>query len=258
MNVNLLAIQVGNRRSHLGVFSDGQLTRSERVDHDDEAIGSLVSEMFAPIADAENAAIVVGSVNEPRTHAVVEAAEDATGRRALRVERDLNVAIGRKLDPESIVGDDRLLNAAAAFHRLQQACAIVDAGTAVTVDFLDGEGTFHGGAILPGTQMMLDALHERTAALPSMQFTRPDEAIGHSTGQAMLNGVFYGARGAARELIESYAELYGGYPSILATGGDAAALFEGYDLIEAIVPDLTLTGLAVSRHYQLHPEEFSE
>jgi len=163
----------------------------------------------------------------------------------------VNVPIGRQLDPESLVGVDRLLNAAAAYDTAKQACVVVDAGTAVTIDFVDGEGTFHGGAILPGVRMMLQALDEKTAQLPEVGFKPPAEAIGHNTAEAMLTGVFHGVRGAVRELTEKYAEQYGAYPRVIATGGDAPALFEGYELVEDIVPELTLQGLSVARRHQL-------
>jgi type III pantothenate kinase len=171
------------------------------------------------------------------------------------VERDIAVPIGRQLDPESMVGDDRLLNAAAAYNTAKQACVVVDAGTAVTIDFVDGAGTFHGGAIVPGAKMMLDALHERTEQLPEVAMQRPVEAIGHSTAEAMRCGAFHGIRGMVRELVERYAEAAGGYPLVIATGGDAKLLFEDDELIERIVPDLTLMGMAVTLESHQKSEE---
>ena len=148
---------------------------------------------------------------------------------------------------DSTVGQDRLLCAVGASVRAEQACVVVDAGTAITVDFVDGEGTFQGGIIAPGVQMMLDALHERTAALPKVPFALPDRALGpfgKDTTHAMRLGVLNAARGLARHTIEQYAEAFGGYPQIVATGGDAPALFEHDDLVEHIVPDLQLIGIA--------------
>ena len=78
--------------------------------------------------------------------------------------------------------------------------------------------------------------------------SRPDdaEAFGKNTRQAMLNGVFYGARGMVRLLIERYAESYGAYPQIIATGGDARLLFGDDELIEHIADDLVLRGVAIA------------
>jgi type III pantothenate kinase len=144
------------------------------------------------------------------------------------------------------VGEDRLLNAAAAYGELKQACIVVDAGTALTVDFIDGAGTFHGGAIAPGARLMLDALHGQTAQLPEVELKPPAEPIGHSTVEAMRTAAFHGLRGMVRELVEKFAETVGQYPLVIATGGDAELLFKDYELIERIVPDLTLRGLAVT------------
>ncbi|MDH3584225.1 MAG: hypothetical protein OER86_08420, partial [Phycisphaerae bacterium] len=71
----------------------------------------------------------------------------------------------------------------------------------------------------------------------------------------MLCGAYHGLRGAVRELVERYAEIYRGWPKVMATGGNASLLFDGYDLVEAIVPDLALMGMAVARRHALNPSE---
>ncbi|MFW5653584.1 MAG: type III pantothenate kinase [Planctomycetota bacterium] len=188
---------------------------------------------------------------------LAERARKEFGARMLWVERDLPIPIGRRLDPESIVGQDRLLNAAAAWDGIKQACVVIDAGTAITVDFVDGEGTFHGGAILPGARLQLQSMFENTELLPEVTFEPPDEgtAFGANTVQAMRHGVFYGIRGAVRHLIERYAEFYEAYPHVVATGGDAHMLFDGDELIEHVVDDLTLQGIAVTARTAIEEHE---
>jgi type III pantothenate kinase len=166
-----------------------------------------------------------------------------------------------QLDPETITGMDRLLNALAAYRRLRQACVVVDAGTAVTIDFVDGEGTFHGGAIAPGARMQLRSLHRQTAALPEIEFRKPDdETFGRSTAEAMLRGVYHGIRGAVWRLVERYADRYGAYPHVIATGGDAEVLFADDELVDRIVPELTLHGIAACVEHALaaRPDEDGE
>ena len=255
MSLNLLAINVGNTRTHAGVFDEGTLLEQQWVvnDHLNE-LGGVIRGLWSQIAGRTQPTIYTASVNEPVAERVAAIVREATGQNVMRLERDVDIPIGRKLDREAIVGEDRLLNAAAAYEKLKQAVIIISAGTAVTVDFVDGEGTFHGGAILPGAQLMLTSLHERTAQLPQITFAAPDEAIGHNTEQAMRSGVFHGIRGAVRELAEKYAEVYGAYPRIIATGGDAAVLFERYDLVEAIVPELTLLGILAARRHAIETE----
>lgn len=247
-NVNLLAISIGNSRTRLGAFVDGRLTDTFAIDNArlDEQLSAALDRAYTPLRGKDAAPVLLASVHPALTAKVVERVRQVLGLEAGRVDVDLPIPIGRQLDREALVGEDRLLNAAAAYDVLKQACVVVDAGTAITIDFVDGAGTFHGGAIAPGARLMLDALHDRTAQLPEVELVAPQEAIGHNTTEAMLSGVFHGLRGAVRELVERYAEQVGSYPIVIATGGDADLLFHGYELVDRVVPDLTLIGLAVT------------
>jgi len=247
VKVNLLAVTVGNTRTRLGAFVEGELVESATLENGKQAeLGDAMDHAFTPLREREDAVVMMSSVNPE----IVERVEAQLGqhleRPVQRVERDLPIPIGRQLDPEALVGEDRLLNAAAAFDVLKQACVVIDAGTAITVDFVDGAGTFHGGAIAPGAQLMLDSLTQRTRHLPEVEFDRPTECIGHNTVEAMRCGVYYGLRGVVRELTEQYAEVAGAFPTVVATGGDGNLLFRDFDLVDRVVPDLTLRGIAVT------------
>ncbi len=249
MAINLLALSVGNTRTKVGLFLAGKLASSQAVLNDnlDGEFAGTVEPLLSQVKDTESPGLILASVNNPVAQRVIAAlAKLAPELKICRPEDDLPIPIGRQLDREALVGEDRLLNAAAAYDVLKQACIVVDAGTALTVDFIDGAGTFHGGAIAPGAQMMLDALHAHTAQLPQVTLARPEEPIGHNTTQAMLTAVFHGLRGMVRELTEQYAEVAGSYPLVVATGGNAELLFKDYELIDRIVPDLTLLGLAAT------------
>ncbi|MEX0774899.1 MAG: type III pantothenate kinase [Phycisphaeraceae bacterium] len=247
MAIDLLAISIGNTRTKFGAFGQDNLRASQAIANDrlGAELPAAVKQAYEQL-DNDEAPVLLASVNPNLADQVIAIAARETGRSVLRVERDLPIPIGRQLDREALVGEDRLLNAAAAYDVLKQACIVVDAGTAITVDFIDGVGTFHGGAIGPGAHMMLNALHVRTALLPEVTFARPAEAIGHNTVEAMRVAVYYGLRGMVRELVEQYAQIAGAFPMVVATGGDSETLFEGFELVERIVPDLTLLGLAVT------------
>lgn len=244
---HLLAVSVGNTRTRLGTFADGKLTETATLDNaEPDRIDDALSRTLGPI-EADPSGVVVASSVNPRIadHVFAEIAK-RTKHAVHRVERDLPIPIGRQLDREALVGEDRLLNAAAAYDVLKQACVVVDAGTAITVDFVDGAGTFHGGGIAPGGQLMLDALQQRTAQLPEVELARPEHPIGHNTTQAMTTGVFHALRGMVYELTERYAEVAGAFPLVVATGGDAALLFKEDPRIDRVVPDLTLMGLRLT------------
>ncbi|MFM7052379.1 MAG: type III pantothenate kinase [Planctomycetota bacterium] len=252
----VLAVQVGNTRIKLAVF------RSEDPDEvvlvpkaDTAAAIEAAVRLYESIGAEPDAAVLVASVNKPVSDALVAALRDQLDADIYAVPDDMPAPIGTCLAPDATPGVDRLLNAAAAWHKLRQACVVIDAGTAITVDFVDGEGVFHGGAIAPGLRMQLKALHEHTAALPDLEFSVPEgTAWGADTREAMLRGVYHGARGLAWRLIERYAEEYGGFPMVVATGGDAQALFGDDELVNQIVPDLVLRGMAIAAKSALEPD----
>lgn len=255
--MTFLAIDIGNTRIHVGAYVDDKLIAraSAACDTPDEVRNVLVN-ACREIESKDPLCVILGSVNPPVADHVTELLRDiATDLPIRRVERDAPVPIGRQLDVEAIVGEDRLLNAAAAYDTLKQACVVIDTGTAVTVDYVDGAGTFHGGAISPGLQMLLDTMHAHAKQLPQVVFERPDEPIGHNTVDAMRSAAFHGVRGLVRELTEQYAEFAGAYPFVIATGGDAETLFTDYDLVDRIVPDLTLAGLALTLKTAIKKED---
>ncbi len=254
--LNIIAINVGNSRTQVGLFAGMELRSDERLDNDSiPAIVQHVVECWEQTDDPRT--LIMASVNDAIARPLDAALHDQLSVEIYHVGDDVPVPIGLCLDPETITGVDRLLNAAAAWDRTREACIIVDAGTALTVDFVDGDGTFQGGAIAPGAALQLQSLHDRTDALPELQLTTPDdgEPFGRSTGQAMIKGVFHGIRGAVQRLVEQYAEYYGAFPKVIATGGDAETLFKGEGLIDTIVPDLTLRGIAATARHALSAAE---
>lgn len=256
MNVNLLGISIGNTRTRLGVFVDGKLTETDTYENRHaERLSEAIERAFTPLREREDAIVLMSSVKPQLNASIAQMVTDALAQSPRWVERDVPIPIGRRLDPEAMVGEDRLLNAAAAYDVMKQACVVIDAGTAITIDLVDGDGTFHGGAIAPGAQMMLDALNQRTAQLPEVAFDAPSEAVGHNTIEAMRVGAFYGLRGMVRELVEEYAQALGAYPAVIATGGDGSLLFHEYELVDRVVPDLTLMGLAVTLRYAMQGEQ---
>lgn len=246
---NVIAVSVGNTRTKIATFkhpSQGRdvATLEAVANTDQPAIIKAV--MDAAAEQAESSIILIASVNDVVADPLERQLKGMTFDDVLRVGRDVPVPIEMAVEQPSAVGVDRLLNALGAYATLKQACVVIDCGTATTVDFVDGEGTFQGGCIAPGASMMLKALHEHTAKLPSVQFAVPDAArgpFGKDTAHAMQLGSAAAVRGLVHHLIDAYAEFYEAYPQVVATGGDAAALFSQDDLVERIVTDLQLRGI---------------
>ncbi len=141
------------------------------------------------------------------------------------------------------VGADRLANALAAHSLYGGPLVVVDFGTATNFDVVDGQGAFVGGAIAPGINLSLEALHQNAARLPRIGIGRPQVTIGTSTVEAMQSGVYWGYVGMIDELCRRIADELGAGPvKVIATGGLAPLFAEGSRAIERSDPDLTLEG----------------
>jgi len=238
----LAALSVGNTNLSLGLIESGKVENPLSMPAGD--IDGLIRAMSEHSIDA----VALASVNEEAAGRITDAILQSSDTKVFRIGRDMPIPMRHSLSDEAILrtGQDRLLAAYGGYHLVSQACVVVDAGTAVTVDFIDGEGVFHGGAIAPGASMQLRALSEGTDALPLLAPEKPmGRAIGIDTTSAMQHGVYYGIRGMVRLLVEQYAEEYEGYPLVIVTGGDAKMLFEDDELIDRVAPDLVLSGIAL-------------
>lgn len=254
---SLIAIAVGNTRTQIGSFLRAESTSHASVDSDDtESILKMIRDRIAGFGGTSEPVIAIAGVRPSLIDEIVDSFEPG---RIVRLGVDLPIEMHHTLTDsgEKTVGQDRLLCAIGAFSLFKQACVVVDAGTAITADFIDGQGVFHGGAILPGIGMMLSALHERTAALPSLKYERIDPESndpGRQTDSAMMLGVTAAACGSVRWLTERYAEFFEGYPKVVATGGDMG-VFEDDELVESFVPDLQLIGLRVACERALRDDD---
>jgi type III pantothenate kinase len=247
MEINLLTLNVGNSRLAVGVFMGGNLEYVTRIPHENRADwAGKIAEAWARIKGRQSAAVVAAGVNPPLVEPLEHVVRQMTGQKVQWVGRDIDLPIKVLTEQPDATGVDRVLNIAAAYEQMHKACVVVDAGTAITVDCCNDQGEFLGGAIAPGVNLMLDALHEKIARLPRVQLAAPQAPFGRNTEQAIVQGVYHGIRGMVKELVENYATELGNWPDIIATGGDAVRLFEGWELVHAIALDLTLYGIALA------------
>lgn len=152
------------------------------------------------------------------------------------------------VDP-STLGADRAANLAAAAE-IGGPCIVLDCGTAITTEALDGGNRFRGGAILPGRQLLRRALHDHTGQLPLVPLgDAPPPALGTDTAAAILAGTDAAAIGAVAHLLAaSRRELGSPDCPVLAVGGDAAYFVRHLSDVAPGPADFTLRGLrAVAR-----------
>lgn len=141
------------------------------------------------------------------------------------------------------VGADRLANAAGAHLKWPGALIVIDFGTATTFDVIDEQGNYCGGAIAPGINLGLEALHTQTARLPRITVERTDKVIGKDTLACMRSGVFWGYIGLIEGLVARIRAEWGRPMTVISTGGLAPIFAGATDVIEHLDPDVTMRGL---------------
>ena len=147
-------------------------------------------------------------------------------------------------DNPSATGLDRLANAYAVRGLTSSPAIVVDIGTAITFDIVSKEGDFIGGLILPGINMQLESLHNKTNKLPEVSIKNIKLVIGKNTEDAILSGVINGVASAIDGLISKCKDELGESPSLYATGGQcqfiSSYMSHKFDLTDR---NLTLKGL---------------
>jgi type III pantothenate kinase len=143
------------------------------------------------------------------------------------------------------VGADRIANAIAVTHLFpQQDVIIIDLGTATTFCAISAHKEYMGGVIMPGMKMSMKALEAGASKLGSVEIVERDTALGKSTNESIQSGLFYGARGAMKEIIHGLTQesFKGRKPLIIGTGG-FTSVFRNANIFNEIIPDLVLKGL---------------
>ncbi len=252
---SVLACDVGNSAIHFAHVKGEEVSDLHTVPIDDTAgLTKALAELWARMPSPKD--LAAASVN-PAGLETLEAATKATGQRTLVVGRDMPLPIETRLSHPQAVGTDRLCAAVAAFNRLGAACVVADFGTAITIDCVDDEGVFLGGSILPGLGMAAKSLQSSTAQLPLVEIAPMNRPFGTDTNEAILSGLLAAARGALRQLVEAYATELGHWPLVIVTGADAELVCGkpgGSELVQAIVPDLVIRGVAAA-YYKTLPQQ---
>ena len=168
------------------------------------------------------------------------------GTRPLVVGRaDCRLPISVRVDNGTAVGPDRLVNTVSGFDLFGGDLIIVDFGTATTFDVVDADGAYIGGSIAPGVNLSLEALHQAAAALPHVDITIPQFAIGTNTVACMQSGIFWVYVGLVREICDRIKAEHLRPMKIISTGGLAPLFQQSVKLFDAFEDELTMHGLTV-------------
>ena len=147
------------------------------------------------------------------------------------------------LDKPAEVGADRLANAIGGHIKYRKPLVVVDFGTATTFDVVDAAGNYVGGAIAPGINLSLEALHTATAKLPRIAVERPAKAIGKDTLTAMQSGIFFGYVGLIEGVVTRIQAEFGAPLEVIATGGLAPLFHDGTPMLKHLDQEITTRGL---------------
>ena len=246
----LLCIDIGNTNTDLGLFQADRLLVHQKMPTRSGESASFYRErlrsLLAPhLRDELLTGTVVGSVVADLDAILLRACQPLCNGPILQVGADWDLGLTIAYDLPEAVGIDRLLAAAAARPRLSRNCGLIiaDAGTAITVDAVDADGTFLGGLILPGLHLGLDALHGGTSLLPRIDLNPRAPLLGKNTLAGMQAGALHGSTAQLDGLFDRIATRLGGPVAGFLTGGDARFLQFGATRYSHCNPALVLHGL---------------
>jgi type III pantothenate kinase len=249
----ILAFDVGNTETVLGLFQDGDLldhwrvsTHPERtVDEFGLLVRALVRESGFDADDITAAAI--GSVVPQMTAVAAESCERHLGSRVLVVDAATPLPIRLDVEEPLSVGADRVVNTLAAAHLFQRDTIVVDLGTATTFDCITGDGVFVGGVIAPGVRTGAETLVRHTAKLPRVDLQAPPAVIGRRTETSLRSGIFHSAVEAIDGIVRRIRQEWQRPDAfVVATGGLASVLAPHCATVDRVEPFITLEGLRLA------------
>jgi type III pantothenate kinase len=245
----LLAIDVGNTQTHVGMFQEDELVEHWRFATVRFATADELATVLAGLLDlrdlrlADVHAAMVSAVVPALAHEYEQVIKRYLGGRGLLVNSDVKSGMPIRIDRPQELGADRLVNAIAAYERVGGACIAVDFGTAINYDVVSAGGEYLGGVISPGVEISLEALAARAARLPRVDIDAPRHAIGKGTEEAIQAGVVYGFAGQVDAILARIREELGEEATAIATGGFASAIVPFCEQVDEVDDRLTLQGL---------------
>jgi type III pantothenate kinase len=241
----LLAVDVGNTQTALGLYEAEQLVDHWRIATERTRTGDELGVLLAGLLDAE---LVSGICLSSTVPTLVREWELLAERWAeaplLSVGPGVRTGISIRYDDPREVGPDRIVNAVAARQRYGAPVIVVDFGTSTNFDVVSAAGEYVGGVLAPGIEVSMDALFARAARLVKVDFAAPASVIGKTTVAGLQSGLVFGFAGQVDGIAARIrAELEAPEAPVVATGGLAELVAPHSTAIATVDPYLTLDGL---------------
>jgi type III pantothenate kinase len=240
----LLAVDVGNTQTALGLYEGAELARHWRLATEPQRTGDELGLFLGGLLElgsldgislASTVPSLIRSYEDLAANASVELLVLGPGTRT---------GIPIRYDDPREVGPDRIANAVASLERYGAPSIVVDFGTSTNFDVVSAAGEYVGGVVAPGIEISMDALFQRAARLVKVDFVAPETAIGKTTESALRSGLVYGFAGQVDGIVGRIrAELGDGEAPVVATGGLAELIAPHAETIERVDAFLTLEGL---------------
>ncbi len=248
----LLAVDVGNTQTALGLYRDEELVDSFRLATDRSRTGDELGVTLGALLDLDAVAGICLSTTVPALQREWErVAERWLQAPLLVVGPGTRTGIAIRYDDPREVGPDRIVNAVAASERYGAPCIVVDFGTSTNFDIVAasstgaGGGEYIGGVLAPGIEVSMDALFARAARLVKVDFAAPATVIGKTTVAGLQSGLVYGFAGQVDGIVGRIRAELGVDAQTVATGGLADLIAPHADTLERVDPFLTLEGLRI-------------
>jgi type III pantothenate kinase len=240
----LLAVDVGNTQTVLGLFEGKHLAEHRRLATEGRRTGDELGALLGEMLDLQAVDGICLSSTVPALVREYELFAEGWARAPiLVVGPGAKTGIPVRYDDPREFGPDRIVNAVAAKERYGAPCIVVDFGTSTNFDVLSAEGEYVGGVLAPGIEISMDALFARAARLMRVDFTEPPAVIGKTTVHSLQSGLVYGFAGQVDRIVEEIRRELGEEARAIATGGLAEIVAPHSRTIERVDPDLTLEGL---------------
>ncbi len=240
----ILAIDIGNTNITAGLFKGARLARKTKIPTSRYSLYEKSFKGFIKRDAIQN--VVISSVVPIALARLVMHLNKIKKYDVLIFGRDIKVPIRNLYKRKDEVGQDRLVNAFAAKALYGAPAVIIDFGTAITFDIVSKKGDYRGGLILPGIEIGLSSLYNKTALLPEVYLKPAKYIIGKDTVGSMRGGILFGYGAMCDGLIAKYRKILGRNLKVIATGGNAKLIKRYAKSIRIIDEDLTLKGLLLT------------
>ena len=250
--MTLLAADIGNSHTVLGLLRDGEVLAHWRVATDERRTADEWAVLVRGLLrDAPDGASVDGIAVCSTVPAVLHEWREMLAThfgsiKAVVVEPGIRTGVPVLMDNPREVGSDRIVNALAAATLYDGPTIVVDFGTATTFDVVSEKGQYIGGAIAPGIEISLEALGNRGAQLRKVELLRPRTVIAKNTVEAVQSGMLFGFASQVDGLVARMIAELGADPAdvtVVATGHLAPLVYDECAVFTEHAPWLTLLGL---------------